>query len=81
MIVKTSTKVSTRSTKHVKIQAHEHLKLKVHIYLTVQLPLDLTRIIKASMFLSIELVKHFNLQAYRYIVDEMFTCGSKINLI
>ena len=71
MIVKTSTQVSTRSTKHVKIQVHEHLKLKVHIHLTVQLPFDLTTIIKACMSPSIQLVERFDLQAYRYIVDEV----------
>ena len=71
MNVKARTHVSTRSTKHVKIQAHKHLKLKVHIHLNVQLPLDLTRNIKASMFPSIELVERFNLQTYRYIVDEV----------
>ena len=40
MIIKVSTHVSTRSTKHVNIQAHENLNLKVHIYHTVQLPQD-----------------------------------------
>jgi len=38
MIIKASTHVSTRSTKHVNIQAHENLNLKVHIYHIVQLP-------------------------------------------
>ena len=71
MIVKASTHVSTRSTKHVNIQAHEHLNLKVHIHLTVQLPLDLTTIIKACMSPSIESLECFDLQAYRYIVDQV----------
>ena len=71
MIVKASTQVSTRSTKHVNIQEYDHLNLKVHIHLTVQLPLDLTTIIKACMSPSIQLVERFDLQAYRYIVDEV----------
>ena len=71
MIVKASIQVSTRSTKHVNIQAHEHLNLKVHTYLTIQLPLDLTTIIKACMYQSIEPHESFDLQAYRYIVDHV----------
>ena len=71
MIVKASTQVSTRSTKHVNIQEYEHLNLKVHIHLTVQLPLDLTTIIKACMSPSIQLHERFNLQVYRYIVDQV----------
>ena len=71
MIVKASKQVSTRSTKLVNIQAHEYLNLKLHIHLTVQLPLDLTTIIKACMSPSIELLERFDLQAYRYIVDQV----------
>ena len=71
MIVKASTQVSTRSTKHVNIQAHEHLNFEVHIYHTVQLPSDLTTIIKARMSPSIQLIERFNLQAYRYIVEQV----------
>ena len=71
MIVKASTQVSTRSTKQLNIQAHEHLNFKVHIHHTVQLPLDLTKIIKACMPLSIQLIERFELQAYRYIVDQV----------
>ena len=55
------------------IQAHEHLNFKVHIHHTVQLPLYLTKIIKAYMPLSIQLIERFDLQAYRYIVDEVYS--------
>ena len=70
MIDKASTHVSTRSTKKVIIQAHEHLNLKVHIYLTVQLPSDLTTIIKACMCPNIQRHERFGLQAYGYIVEQ-----------
>ena len=71
MIVKASTHVSTRSTKKVIIQAHEHLNFEVHIHLTVQLPSDLSTIIKPHMCLSIQLHDRFGLKAYRYIVDQV----------
>ena len=71
MIIKASTQVSTSSIKHVNIQAHEHLNFKVHIHHAVQLPLDLTKIIRACMPLSINLIECFDLQAYRYIVDQV----------
>ena len=73
MAVKASTHVSTRSTNHMDIQAHAHLDLKVHIHLTVQLPLDLTTIIKSCMCPRIQLHERFDLQAYRYIVDQVFS--------
>ena len=73
MIVKASTHVSTRSIKHVNTQVHKHLNLKVHIHLTVQLPLDLTTIIKSCMCPRIQLHERFDLQAYRYIVDQVFS--------
>ena len=71
MMVKASTQVSTKSTKHVNIQAHKHLNFQIHIHHAVQLPLDLTNIIKACMSLSIQLIERFTLQAYRYIVDQV----------
>ena len=73
MIVKASTQVSTRSTKHANIQANEHLNHKVHIHPTVQLHLDLTNLIKTCMSPSIQLLEHFDLQAYRYIVDQVYS--------
>ena len=73
MIVKASTHVRTRSTKHVNVQAHGHLDLKLHIHPTVQLHLDLTNLIKTCMSPSIQLLEHFDLQAYRYIVDQVFS--------
>ena len=71
MIIKASTQVSTSSIKHVNIQAQEHLNFKVHIHHTFRLPLDLTKIIKACMPLNIQLIESFNLQAYRYIVNQV----------
>ena len=71
MIIKTRTHVSTKFIKYVNIQAHEHLNLKVHTYLTIQLPLDLTTIIKACMCQSIQRHERFGLQPYRYIVDHV----------
>ena len=73
MIVKASTHVSTRSTKHANIQPNEHLNHKVHIHVTVQLHLDLTNLIKACMSPSIQLHECFDLQAYRYIIDQVYS--------
>ena len=38
---------------------------------TVQLPLDLTTIIKVGMCSSIQIHERFGLQAYRYILDQV----------
>ena len=62
MIVKASTHVRTRSTKHMYVQAHGHLDLKVHIHLTIQFPLDLTTISKACICPSTQLHECFDLQ-------------------
>ena len=63
MIIKGSTQASTRSTKHVNIQAHEYFDHKVHIHLTIQLPWDLTTIIKPCICPSIQLRDGFDLQS------------------
>ena len=68
---RSNTHVITRSTKKVNIQAHVHLILKVNIHLTVQLPLDLSTIIKAYMCPRIQLHERFGLQVYKYIVDKV----------
>jgi len=61
MIVKASTHMSMRSTKHMNIQEHEHLNLKVHMHHIVQLPQELSIIIKACVCSSIQLHEHFDL--------------------
>ena len=54
--------MSTRSTKKVNKEAHEHLNLKVHIYLAIQLPSNLSTIIKACICPSIQLHERFGLE-------------------
>ena len=72
MIVNTNTCLSTRSTKHVSIQAHEHLNLEVHIHLTVQLPWDLSTIIKdvsvqAFNYMNISVSKHIDISSIKCV--------------
>jgi len=71
MIVKARTHVNMKSIKHVNIQAHELLNFKVHQHLIVQLPSDLTTIIKACMCPIIQRHEHFGVQKYRYILDQV----------
>ena len=65
--MKASTHVSTRSTKHVNIQAHEQNNLKVHIPKIFQSSQHLSKIVKAFERTNVQLHDNLSLQAYTNI--------------